>query len=88
MKKTISREDFHEAFKDAGRGNRFSGTALDALFDYMEKLEMECGEQYELDVDGLCLDYSEEPCQDAGVFRKPHQLIANLKNGNYLVRDY
>lgn len=88
MKKTISREDFHKAFRDAGRGHRFSGTALDALFDYMTDLEEKCGEQFELDVDGLCLDYSEEPCQDAKVFHKSHQLIANLKNGNYLVRDY
>jgi hypothetical protein len=42
-----------------GRGDQFSYEGLIALFDYLEMLEDDIGEPIELDVIGLCCDYSE-----------------------------
>jgi hypothetical protein len=51
--------DFIDAFRRAGRGNQFSDEALRALFEYLEQLEEETGEQIELDVIALCCDFQE-----------------------------
>ena len=59
MYKTINSFDFIKAFEDYGRENRFSREALFALFDYFEELEQDIGEDMELDVIGICCDYTE-----------------------------
>lgn len=50
---------FQDAFQIMGRGDQFSYEALRALFDYLEQLEEDMGEQIELDVIALCCEYSE-----------------------------
>ena len=52
MYKTIDRYEFAQAFKDMGRGNSFSRSGLDVLFDYLEERELDCGTE-ELDVIAL-----------------------------------
>ena len=59
MKTTVSQYDFTEAFKDYGRSDNFSYEGLKALFDYLEDLESDIGEQIELDVIAICCDFSE-----------------------------
>ncbi len=59
MKQTINKSDFREAFAAMGRGDQFSYAGLGALFDYLEELERDTGEEYELDVIALCCDFSE-----------------------------
>ena len=59
MKTTVSHYDFTEAFKDYGRSDNFSYEGLKALFDYLEDLESDIGEQIELDVVAICCDFSE-----------------------------
>ena len=59
MKTTVSQYDFTEAFKDYGRSDNFSYEGLKALFDYLEDLESDIGEQIELDVVAICCDFSE-----------------------------
>jgi hypothetical protein len=59
MYQTISRTDFHDAFRDMGRGKQFSYEGKNALLDYLEELEDETGEPIELDVIALCCDYTE-----------------------------
>ncbi len=55
---TINSYDFIQAFESV-RPNNFSREGLLALFDYLEMLEDDLGEQIELDVIALCCEYSE-----------------------------
>ena len=59
MKKTINIYDFREAFRKAGRGDQFTYDGLTALFEYIEDYEEGTGEEIELDVIGLCCEYTE-----------------------------
>jgi len=58
MKTSVNYYDFAKAFEDYGRGKQFP-TGLSALFDYLEELENDLGEEFELDVIGLCCEYTE-----------------------------
>jgi hypothetical protein len=64
MKMTIDIRDFRSAFKNCSRENNFSAEALCNLFDYLENLEAETGEEIELDVIAICCDYTEEKPQE------------------------
>lgn len=57
MKQTVQEHDFLDAFRNYGRADQFSRAGLLALFDYLE--ENDGGEEIELDVIGLCCEYSE-----------------------------
>jgi hypothetical protein len=59
MKQTITESGFHQAFHNAGRADQFSRAARSALFEYLEDIEAGCGEEIELDVIGICCDFSE-----------------------------
>jgi hypothetical protein len=58
MIKRITLQDFRNEFKRYNRDN-FSYKGLEVLFDYLEGLEDDMQEPIELDVIGLCCDYSE-----------------------------
>ena len=58
MIQTISLYDFREAFRNC-RPNNFTYNGLAALFEYMEAYEDDAGEQVELDVIGICCEFSE-----------------------------
>lgn len=60
MKTIVSRYDFERAFHDAGRNDQFSYEGLSVLFDHLEKMEQDNGEEIELDVIALCCDYYED----------------------------
>lgn len=64
MKTTVSRYDFERAFVDAGRKDQFSYEGLSVLFDHLEQMESDNGEEIELDVIALCCEYSEESAAD------------------------
>lgn len=59
MKTTVYFDSFVQAFKDSNREDNFSIDGLRYLFDYLEELEQDIGEEIELDVIALCCDYSE-----------------------------
>lgn len=59
MKTTVSRYSFCNAFREVRPGN-FSYEGLNVLWDYLEQLEEDMGEEMELDVIAICCDYSEE----------------------------
>ena len=59
MKNTVNNSQFHDAFHRAGRSSQFSYEGLEVLFNYLEKLEGDTGHEIELDVIGLCCEYSE-----------------------------
>ena len=58
MKNTISLSDFRDSFARMDRTN-FSYDGLEVLFDYLEELESDTGEELELDVIALCCDFQE-----------------------------
>lgn len=53
---------FEAAFKEAGRAEQFTWTGLKSLFDYLDSMGDE-GEPYDLDVVGLCCEYTEDTYQ-------------------------
>lgn len=59
MKTNVSAIDFIDAFRRFGRNDQFSTAALRALFDHIEEMEGDTGEEYELDVIGLCCEWQE-----------------------------
>ncbi|MDY0300272.1 MAG: hypothetical protein RBQ99_01670 [Trichlorobacter sp.] len=50
---------FAEMFKAMGRGDNFSYQGLEALYNHLDSLSDDIGEPIELDVIGLCCEYSE-----------------------------
>jgi hypothetical protein len=66
MKTTVNFSDFQDAFRRFDRQNQFSRAGLVALFDYLEGIEQDTGEEMELDVIGLCCDFMEfDTAEDA-----------------------
>lgn len=63
MKTTVNEYDFIDAFRRMDRKN-FSREGLRVLFEYLEELERDCGEEYELDVIALCCDFAEESAEE------------------------
>lgn len=58
MKKTIYKNEFIDTMIDIRPGN-FSYDGLVALFDYLEEIEDNCGEEMEFDPIALCCDFTE-----------------------------
>ena len=60
MKQIITESQFINAFKSWDTyKNQFSYEGLKALYNYLEELGDDIGEQIELDVIALCCEYSE-----------------------------
>jgi len=64
MKTTINQSEFIDAFRRYDRYEQFGYDALCSLFDYMEQLEEDTGEEMELDVIAICCDYSVDSVED------------------------
>ena len=58
MKQSVNFSSFVEAFQAYDRYEQFGYAALKSLFDYLEQLEDDIGEEIELDVIAICCDYS------------------------------
>ena len=63
MKQTITIHSFRRAFEDMNRTN-FSHEGLGVLFEGLEELERDTGEELELDVIALCCDFEESTFAD------------------------
>lgn len=59
MKKTINFYEFTDEFTKMGRENQFTYEGKKALFEYLEQYEEETGEEIELDIIALCVEYTE-----------------------------
>jgi hypothetical protein len=64
MKTTVTFRDFVQAFKDMDRENQFSIDALNMIFEHIEQIEDETGEDYEFDVIAICCEYAEATWQE------------------------
>ena len=58
MKQTVYEHDFRRAFEQC-RPDDFSYEGLGALYDYLDQLGDDIGEEIELDVIAICCDFSE-----------------------------
>jgi len=57
--KEVSFYDFLKEFEEFGRANNFSYEGKKALYDYLEELSDSLGEPMELDIIGICCDFTE-----------------------------
>lgn len=48
-----------ELFKECGRGDQFSYSGFDALYNYLDDLSDDIGEDFKVDVIALCCDFTE-----------------------------
>jgi hypothetical protein len=64
MKTTVNQSAFIDAFHAYDRYDQFGYAALSSLFDYLEGLENDTGEELELDVIAICCDYSVDTVED------------------------
>jgi len=64
MKTTVYRDEFHNYFIKAGRDNQFSYEGRNILFDWIEQLDEDTGEETELDVIALCCEFSESTIEE------------------------
>lgn len=64
MKTTVSVYDFRQAFHDYGRGNQFSYQGLEVLYEGLESLAEDTGEEIELDVIALCCEFAEGTAEE------------------------
>jgi len=63
---TVDFSDFVRAFEAYNRADQYSRQGLRVIFDYLENLSDECNDNgnIELDVIGICCDYTEASWQD------------------------
>jgi|TARA_B100000073_G_scaffold319365_1_gene298213 hypothetical protein len=87
MKITINFNDFERAFQRYNRDNHFSYEGLQALFDYLEDLESDMDKEIELDVIGLCCEYTEyeslQIFQDE--YGKEYESIEDIENETIVI---
>jgi len=87
MKVTINFDGFKRAFQRYGRGEQFSYEGLEALFEHIELLESDMGEDIELDVIGLCCEYTEY--DNLQIFQdengKEYECIEDIENETVVI---
>jgi hypothetical protein len=64
---TLSKSSFIDAFTHSSRKDQFSYEALEAIFDYLEDYSDSTGEPVELDIVGICCEWSEMTWQDVAM---------------------
>jgi len=64
MKITVDESMFVTRFDEMNRSENFSIAGRRALFQYIEDLESDAGEEIELDVIGLCCEFSEDTIEN------------------------
>jgi len=77
MKQSVSITDFVNAFEKL-RPDNFSYEGLEALYNYIENLEQDEGEEFELDVIALCCSYSEY--KDLEEYKQNYSSINSIKD--------
>jgi hypothetical protein len=77
IKQTVSFSQFCDSFSDTYKNN-FSYEGKKALYDYLENLSEETGEDIELDTIALCCEYSEyENFED---ITKSYEMIETMED--------
>ena len=83
----ITETNFKDAFNKM-RPNQFSYEALTALFEHLEDLEEDTGQQIELDVIAICCDYTEMSLKEISECYSPEfGEFATLEEAEEALRD-
>lgn len=61
---TLSKSSFIDAFTHSSRKDQFSYEALEAIFEYLEEYSDSTGENVELDIVGICCEWTEAHWSD------------------------
>lgn len=61
---TLNVYQFRDAFMQSSRKDQFSYEALTAIFEYLEEYSDSTGEPVELDIVGICCEWSEMTWQE------------------------
>ena len=92
MKQTINESEFRNAFYRMGKGHgglgeQFSYDGLTALYNYLEQLGDDTGEEIELDVIAIYCEYAEYEClqefQEA--YGKDYKSLEDIENQTTLI---
>ena len=90
--KKVSFNDFVEEFKKFGREDQFSYEGKKALFEYLNELAEALGEPIELDVIGLCCEFTEyDSIED---FNDDYQLdiddtmVIKIDEDRFIIQDF
>jgi len=67
MKTTVSFYNFERAFVDMDRSENFTYDGLKLLYDYLEDLGEDSGEEIELDVIAFCCEYQEDEYREIAI---------------------
>ena len=59
MKQSITKCQFHDAFRAYNKLDNFTYDGLSTLFDYFEEYQEDTGCEIELDVIAICCEYTE-----------------------------
>lgn len=97
MKNTVYRNEFVDAFREAGRGDNFSYAGLNALYDYFEEYEESCDCEIEMDVIAICCEFTEY--EDLEEIQENYTDISSLEDlhnhtsvvefsGGIIIQDY
>ena len=87
MIKTINKYDFIDAFKKMGREENFSYNGLVALYEYLEMLEDDTGQEMELDVIALCCEFTEYDNLDEfkADYGNEYETIEDIQNATTVI---
>jgi hypothetical protein len=88
MKTTVNFNQFCDGFRDMNRNENFSYEGKRALFDYMEELEEDTGEEIEFDVIALCCDYTEyaDLAEFQADYDDSYDSIEDIENATTVIR--
>ena len=87
MIRTINQYDFIDAFKKMGREENFSYNGLVALYEYLEMLEDDTGQEMELDVIALCCEFTEYDNLDEfkADYGNEYETIEDIQNATTVI---
>jgi hypothetical protein len=88
MKIIVTESMFIDQFASCGRESQFSYQAKKAIFEYMEDMERDTGEDYELDVIAICCEISEESADSIIASYGLDDADMDDDEKSELVRDY
>ena len=86
MKESVNFSRFCDAFQM--RKENFSYEGKQALFDYLEQLEEDTGEEIELDVISLCCEYTEYDCLEdfQTEYGKEYENLEAIEEQTFVIR--
>lgn len=97
--KRITFFDFVVEFEKYGRGDQFSNEGKEALYYYLSEISEDIGEPIELDIVGLCCEFTEygsieEFNEDCGynvedlVDLENHTAVIEIDGGKFIVQNF